>query len=895
MHRSWARIAATSFASLFLVAVTLKTIVPGSDPYRCRALQNTGRWIDPVQDKEGNRDPFHQWQPDGCILNRYESEDIRRCMEGRSIVISGDSTSLHVGRAIGYMVSRRESCPRLELTLAQLDRKQFEKDDLAENYPKMNPFNMTYHGQTIERITNVWLSAHGVQGNEQFVQNIEIYTEEKTNVPAIGEQQGPALIYLSAGAWFTQPHVITSGLKGNWTDPWEDRYELYKNHVISLNNFIGDNTPDYDQFTAPMDPYDGIGNQILYAPPAGPRYLGDDPDRKVDRDRRADEVIEIQQWLHDNEDKLSIPLMWSVPGVVVGQDKIWRDPLRTGFHVKFHVAELRANILFNMRCNAKLDRIKSYPYSRTCCTDYGIKSFTQLAVVYVGTMYLILCIFCEGLDLLAKRPHDEPRWSLFNMRAGCFVLALLMCYYADRTQMMAKGSKLWQMKDFIALSITFIAVLISTIRRSFSLQDLCSTQPAPDPPFLSPDQTEEWKGWMQCFILIYHWTGAQDSTISTVFHLCLGGYLFQIGYNHTLHYTSEGDFSFNHAAATLLRLNLLPCFLAYYMDTDYMLYYISPLMSFWFLVVYTTMVISGKRNNDSQFLLAKICISSILVSTTLLATPFTSWSFHILNTIFKLQWNDREWQSHVNMDIFVVYVGMLTAIIHREIKNAKIYIYRGLRISLALGGLLAILHYLYVATSSRRDTYEKWHPYVSAVPILCFLAVRNVSNSARNYHSRSMAWLGHCYLEIFILQTHILLAADNNGILIVDGLFGDGTLLGDRWRTLVLIVPIFLWISRTVADSTAYIVKLILHRSAESEKTERLPFLLGWLGKIPGCSNITTPQIRIGCILLIMWSLNMLTPGHEVPAAPNGRHRVSVVEDFQRERPSLVPINGTTW
>ncbi|KAG8672714.1 hypothetical protein FPOAC2_06117 [Fusarium poae] len=191
------------------------------------------------------------------------------------------------------------------------------------------------------------------------------------NIPTIEAQEGPALLYIAAGAWFSQPHVVTTR---NKTDPWDTRYKLFRNHVVSLNKFIGENTPDYDPFTAPMDPYDGIGNLILYAPPAGPRYLGDNPNQKIDRDRRAGEVVEMQQWLYHNEDNLSIPFVWLVPDLVVGQDEIWRDPLCSGFHVKFHVAQLWANILFNMRCNAKLDRMKSYLYSRTCCTDYGILS-----------------------------------------------------------------------------------------------------------------------------------------------------------------------------------------------------------------------------------------------------------------------------------------------------------------------------------------------------------------------------------------------------------------------------------------------------------------------------------------------------------------------------------------
>ncbi|CAG1991257.1 unnamed protein product [Fusarium graminearum] len=202
----------------------------------------------------------------------------------------------------------------------------------------------------------------------------------------------------------------------------------------------------------------------------------------------------MQQWLHEHEGNLSIPLVWSIPGVVAGQDKIWRDPLRSGFHVKFHVAELRASILFNMRCNAKLDRMVPYPYSRTCCTDYGIKPFTQMTLVGLGLMYLTICVLCELLDLFTNRQQGKPHWSLFNMRLGCLVLALLMCHYADRTQMMAKGSKLWQLGDFIALSLPCIAICLSTIRRSDPPRYLSLPQPSTDQPFLSLDQIDEWKG-----------------------------------------------------------------------------------------------------------------------------------------------------------------------------------------------------------------------------------------------------------------------------------------------------------------------------------------------------------------------------------------------------------------
>ncbi|KAM0442273.1 hypothetical protein ACHAQK_004605 [Fusarium lateritium] len=782
--------------------------------------------------------------------------------------MAGDSTSRNVALAMGRM----------------LNNDQFEHDNGTNSYPKTRSFDITYHGQVVQRINNVWISAHGVPSQDNFANNLDTYAREKTNVPAIADQESPAFIYISAGAWFTHPRLAPK--RGNLTEPWDERYSLYKNHLTALDQFIGDNTPDTDPFTAPMDPVDGIGNQILYTPPAGPRYLGNDTDMVIDRSRRADEIIEMRDWLHRTEGNMKIPLMWSISNVVEGQDKIWRDPYKTGFHVKFHVAELRANIIFNLRCNAKLDRMKSYPYSRTCCTDYGAKPLTQLIVVALAVVYLVACIVFEVSDLLANRDASEPRSRLLNMRVGSLVLALLMCYYADRTQMMAKGSKLWQLKDLVTLCILCIAIMLVTIRRSGPSRSLSLATEEANQRFISRDQTDEWKGWLQLFVLVYHWTGADSGSTHVFYRLCMATYLFQIGYDHAFGFLEKNNFSFNRMAATLLRLNMLSCALAYFIDTDYMFYYLSPLLSFWYLVIYATLAIGG-NNSDSQAVLVKICISCLVVSFFLLGTPLTRWTFNVLRVVFQVQWSGEQWQQHVTLDMFVVYVGMLIAVLNREMKGTSISDHLGLRVGLVLLSLLAVGHYFQVTSGLPASTYTNWHPYLSVTPILAFAALRNISNRAQNHHSQAMAWLGRCSLEIWILQFHILLAADGEGLLIVDGLFGDGSLLGDRWRTLVIVLPIFFWISHSVANSTAYIVKLIMHASPKDQKLGRPSGWREW------CSarGITEPHIRIACILLIMWFLNMMTPAHGPPVAFDGANNITLRDAVKRETPSLVPVH----
>ena len=89
---------------LLLAAVAYKSLTTDEDPYRCGAVLNTGRWIDPPEEN-GDRKTFRTWQPDGCHLHQYSSADIRQCMEGRHFVFSGDSTTRQVAYGMGRLVS----------------------------------------------------------------------------------------------------------------------------------------------------------------------------------------------------------------------------------------------------------------------------------------------------------------------------------------------------------------------------------------------------------------------------------------------------------------------------------------------------------------------------------------------------------------------------------------------------------------------------------------------------------------------------------------------------------------------------------------------------------------------------------------------------------------------
>jgi hypothetical protein len=146
--------------------------------------------------------------------------------------------------------------------------------------------------------------------------------------------------------------------------------------------------------------------------------------------------------------------------------------------------------------------------------------------------------------------------------------------------------------------------------------------------------------------------------------------------------------------------------------------------------------------------------------------------------------------------------------------------------------------------------------------------------AARTWYSRSFAWIGRCSLETFTLQFHILLAADTKGLLLLDIFKGDGSLLCDRWRSLIIIVPVFLWISSRVADATGGMVKLLTIDWAAEEQEEQYdveakadaeplmggsmfsPFTRHMPSKSSWANNL---KLRMLGLLVLLWALNLVS------------------------------------
>lgn len=431
----------------------------------------------------------------------------------------------------------------------------------------------------------------------------------------------------------------------------------------------------------------------------------------------------------------------------------------------------------------------------------------------------------------------------------------------------------------------------------------CPSPKVQDQPVLSRCQTDEWKGWMQFIILIYHYTGASRILwIYQTIRLLVASYIFMTGFGHTVFFYKRSDYSLRRSATVLIRLNMLSCLLPYVMNTDYLFYYFAPLISFWYLVIYLTMVVGHSRNRSWGFLMAKIMISAASTTTLIRVPSIFDFLFQILEMCFNIHWNVEEWRFRLQLDSFIVYVGMLCGIYFvnfmddqkvetpedralgrfiRQISWISRFVW------LATATVTPPVFYLFACRVSNKYAYNAWFPYVSAAPILTYVICRNISRHIRNFHSSLFAWMGQHSLETFTLQFHIWLAADTKGLLalgIFEGIVGDGW--SGRRVDLAVLTIIFLWVCWHVAAATQTLTNWIVdpsqgmqhndvsgvtHGLPRMKTTEHVKSVFSvadglGVGAMRSASRMKMQiagslRIRIGIILGAMWLLNIMGPG----------------------------------
>ncbi|KAE8448436.1 hypothetical protein EG329_009501 [Mollisiaceae sp. DMI_Dod_QoI] len=768
------RILQGTLALIILWVVYRYCWIDAPDPFKCAALLHKGTWLDPGP-RWSSRNPFQNWQPPGCIMHEYKKKDIEDCFHNRKLVFIGDSTT----RQIFWAVAEKMDHEKAEEEIA----------DMLANDEKHKDLNFESSGVSVHFIWDPWLNSTGLD------RELKKFSAVPSLEPTGASGESAALLLLGApGLWFARHG------QENFMKDFRDSVE----HVIPyMDHSHGDqNSLPSPRFKARQE----SPNLLLLAPIQVPMYEFLSPSRA--ETITPEKIDQMNDFLQQTSAHSEADIIWSYNLMTWDGQAQYEE---SGLHVIQNVAHRKADVLLNLRCNAGPASDK-YPYDRTCCSNYTRPNQVQWIMILVGMLVLPLLLSVRQKHVAQLGRFLPPAHVLRALTV--FGVVICFCFYADRTQIFEKSQKQFRRVEFlIACSGVGTAGLLSIRKTKHSPTPSRSSVDHPDQPLLSRDQTEEWKGWMQFIILIYHYThGSSTLWIYEIVRLLIASYLFMTGFGHTTYFLKTGDYSLKRVADVLIRLNLLSCVLPYMMRTDYLFYYFSSLVSFWFLIIYFTLRISHDRNPDTYFFLRKIVASAILVTCFTKIPGILELVAFILNKTFAISWNVQEWRFRTSLDLYIIYTGMILAALTIRRSHLKsgsavpsTLIEKALQLSITYQGLFKFITFLLALgllpgfwaltrRSPDKADYNWWQPYIAFIPILCFVTLRNCHRFLRNYHSVVFAWLGRCSLETYILQYHIWLAGDTKGLLSLG--------LGHRWVETVVLTPIFLWISWRTADAT---------------------------------------------------------------------------------------------
>ncbi|KAM0716105.1 hypothetical protein Q7P37_008619 [Cladosporium fusiforme] len=737
------------------------TFPESDDPHKCKALMNEGEWYH-----------SHTWLAPGCVSQPYGFDDINSCFHRRRIVLAGD-----------------ESMQGIYWSIAEA---------IDGNMHRTGPVGTDLHYSSPN--LDLWYVNDPELERESFIKSVEAYRDQTP--------QSPALIVVGTG----RKHAEEAAL---------ERFAGAIDRIAGIGN------SHESRVSIPQRPLSGkggIGDLLLFAPVQQP--WSDNPET----DPKLDSYRQLNRHLKQRSEEGAIDVLWTFPQMTADRrDKLHKD----GPAVSDEVSRQQTEVILALRCNAKIAAKGRFPNTRTCCANWRSPNWIQFGFL---TMALAILPAIVLLDLAKPILSDTSRPAIRGFSA--FTAMIAVQYASDRTHLFEQVKRL-DLVDHNLYGMIFVIVLIGlvSIRKSKPLKKPGLGEKPPAQPFLSRDQTNEWKGWMQALIITYHYNKAWKALwFWEVIRLAVSSYLFLTGFGHTLYFLQKQDFSFRRVANVMIRTNLLPVTLAYVMRTRWLLYYYMPLSTFWFLVVYATMAIAPGMNKNKPLLIGKIIASATFVRTFITTKDLPETFVRLFTLVFKMSFDARAFFDYrVKIDEYIVYVGMLAAVLYLWLKDVlhneqrhssftqtfrRAFPY--LRTAVVIISALTFAYFWYWAHQNFHKSREwaAWQSLIGPIPVLSFIVLRNATPTLRNYHSAAFAWLGTYSGEMYTMQNHIWLAGDQESVLRTGLFHGDGTLVNDRWRDLVVVTPLYLIACCVIGNATGVIANWFI---SEDDKPVALP------------------------------------------------------------------------
>ncbi|XP_067112087.1 N-acetylneuraminate 9-O-acetyltransferase [Osmerus mordax] len=706
------------------------------------------------------------WQPYGCMMHKYRSTEATTCLSEKRVAFVGDSRI----RQLFYSF------------IKIIDPEQREDGIKHENIP--------FEDQTsLVNVDFLWYP----EANNSMKERLTAWTEDPSTRPDV--------VVIGAATWSIKLHHGSS-----------ETLQQYRVNLTAISSPLETLALDGDVYWVLQDP---VKEEAL------------SDSRRMITNQQIDQYNEAAAGaLNSSGRNGRVKLLAAsrqAAALTIAQSA-------DGLHLPEATRNVGAMVLMNAVCNKFLR-----PIDGSCCQPAAAPNLLQklCAGMFLASGLAVLALHALGYSRHHKArlgPADvesgeekKPDLGLaasgpkLALRAVCKMGVIMAYFYAcDRADVFMKEQKFYTHSTFF-IPLVYIFVL-----------GVFYNENSKETKLLNREQTDEWKGWMQLVILIYHISGA-SAFIPVYMHVrvLVAAYLFQTGYGHFSFFWLKGDFGLYRLCQVLFRLNFLVLVLCVVMDRSYQFYYFVPLVSFWFVIIYSTLavwpqILQKKANGSGMWYLGVLLkllglllfICFFAYSQGFFESVFCVWP---VSRLFELNGSVHEWWFRWKLDRFAVIHGMLFAFMYLVLQKCQVLSEgRGdalfsprlsnLLLLLSVGAF--IIYSVWASSCKNKTECNELHPYISVVQILAFILIRNIPGYARSIYSSFFAWFGKISLELFICQYHIWLAADTKGILVL--------LPGSPSFNIIISTFIFVCVAHEISLITNDLAQVVIPKDGAS-------------------------------------------------------------------------------
>jgi len=233
---------------------------------------------------------------------------------------------------------------------------------------------------------------------------------------------------------------------------------------------------------------------------------------------------------------------------------------------------------------------------------------------------------------------------------------------------------------------------------------------------------------------------------------------------------SKPDFSVKRFLEMYWRMNFIGGLLAMATGTPFLLYYIMALHTIHFTLIWVALRVTSLfvTNQGGVQKIAGLCVYFVLIGYCF-EPGYSVWqktAGAALKQVVGAEQAD-DFYNRLLWDRWASFYGMIFAALYPSfLDRMKSGLhYRFLCIA-AVFATTAVFIAGWSVSGGRPAAYMQIHPYIGTLPIYAYVLLRNAAPALVSRVSVPLEWVGEMSLELYLLQFHLLMNRQANGLLV---------------------------------------------------------------------------------------------------------------------------------